>query len=102
MTCHSQNYSQVKFEISDIKGPLPGASVRIKDSSTETTTDINGKASLQIKNANPIIQISFFNLIEFELLKHTDLVVITLSDKSVINYYSKGKKIKRKKIKRVI
>ncbi|NCD69737.1 SusC/RagA family TonB-linked outer membrane protein [Mucilaginibacter agri] len=50
----------VKGVVTDEKGqPLPGASIKIKNGTTGTVTDVNGAFSLSVPDASAVLQVSF-------------------------------------------
>ncbi|MGV8136636.1 MAG: SusC/RagA family TonB-linked outer membrane protein [Mangrovibacterium sp.] len=58
----------VSGTVVDIKGePIPGATVLIKSTTIGTTTDFNGKFSLQIPPESQILQVSFVGFITQEI-----------------------------------
>ena len=50
---------QVTGTVSDELGPVLGATVREKGTQNGTTTDMNGKFQLKVKNVNATLSISF-------------------------------------------
>ncbi|MEX8548582.1 MAG: TonB-dependent receptor [Mucilaginibacter sp.] len=50
---------KVQGTVSDVKGPLPGVSVKVKGSGIGTVTDVNGKYSLNAPDGNGTLVFSF-------------------------------------------
>ncbi|HMF72330.1 MAG TPA: carboxypeptidase-like regulatory domain-containing protein, partial [Flavitalea sp.] len=60
--------------------PLAGASIQVKNASTGTSTDKDGKFTLQVDNENATIVVSFSNYITQEIaLKNQKTIVVELS-----------------------
>ncbi|KHJ39290.1 TonB-dependent receptor SusC [Pedobacter glucosidilyticus] len=74
--------------------PLPGVSVRIKGSTTGTTTDVNGKYTINIPDAGTVLVFSFIGFTSQEIVvnnqKSVDVTLIddskTLSEVVVVGY----------------
>lgn len=67
----------IKGQVTDDQGePLPGVSVLVKGTQSGTTTDVQGRYTLEIENPNAILTFSFVGYISQELLT---------GDKSEIN-----------------
>ena len=49
---------RVTGKISGADGPIPGANVLLKGTSTGTSTDANGDFTLSVRGANPVLVIS--------------------------------------------
>ncbi|UKT62676.1 SusC/RagA family TonB-linked outer membrane protein [Pedobacter mucosus] len=71
-----------KITAQDDGGPLPGASIKIKGSTTGTSTDGSGNFSLQVSQANSILVISLIGYVpqEINLGSRTTITVALVSD----------------------
>jgi hypothetical protein len=49
----------VQGTVTDAKGPLPGVNVKLKGTTTGTTTDVNGKYKLTVPDGNGTLVFSF-------------------------------------------
>jgi len=71
----------VSGTVSEASGPLPGASVLVKGSTSGTTTDFDGKYSIDVPNDNAILVFSFLGYITQEVLVGDKTTInITLSE----------------------
>ncbi|WP_147678118.1 SusC/RagA family TonB-linked outer membrane protein [Algibacter pacificus] len=70
--------------VSDGNGPLPGASVLVKGTSNGTTTDFDGKFSLDNLSANAVLQISYmgYNSQEIAINNQTSINIVLVEDAS--------------------
>ena len=60
---------------------LPGASVMVKNTSNGTTTDFDGKFSIQVENANAILQFTYMGYVTQEkALNGAAVVNISLAE----------------------
>jgi len=71
--------------VNDITGkPIPGATVRVKGSSTGTITDANGKYSLPNLSADNVLVVSFVGMKTFEIKVGTQSNIdVVLADESI-------------------
>ncbi|MCC5944174.1 MAG: hypothetical protein JJT94_04515 [Bernardetiaceae bacterium] len=92
----------VTFEILDNEHkPIEGATFRVKNSNSaiEAHTEINGKATLNLKREAVDIELSTMDLhTTFRLIKGADYVKVYLNKKQVV-YYAGKKIIKKAKLK---
>lgn len=76
----SMVYAQqtVTGTVSDDTGPLPGASVLVKGSTAGTTTDFDGNFSLDVPEANAVLEIRFlgYTTLEYPLDGQTEVTIV--------------------------
>ena len=79
---YAQQPITVTGTVKDSKGePLPGVSVRIKDSQAGTTADVNGKYSIRLPNANATLVFSFIGFGSQEInVAGKTLIDVTMGD----------------------
>ena len=71
----------VSGTVSDNTGPLPGASVVVKGTSTGTTTDFDGNYSINVPSNNAILEVSFLGYTTIEVpVGEQSIVNITISE----------------------
>lgn len=95
---HAQSISGV---VSDVNGPLPGANVIVKGTTNGTTTDFDGKFTLNEISSNSILQISFVGYATMEVAvngKTTINIVLkedanSLEEVVVVGYGTKKKSL---------
>ena len=97
-----QKINLVEFEIfSEENQPMAGADILVKNSSPiiVTQTDLDGKAKLKLSNLNVEIRLGIMGpSITFKLFENVDLVKVDIKKKKV-EYYSKNKIQKKRKLK---
>ena len=65
--------------VSDENGPIPGASIQVKGSSTGTVTDFDGKYSIAVKDANAVLVFTYIGYKTQEIaIKGKSTVNVTL------------------------
>lgn len=74
---------KISGNVSDEKGnPLSGVTVKIKDSETVTTTGEDGKYSIEVPNAEAVLQFSYVGFQTLERATGQDLIInVTLKEK---------------------
>lgn len=78
----SQQSQKVTGMVSDIMGPIAGANVIQKGTTNGTTTDLDGKFSIEVP-ANATLQISFIGYIQQEIaVKGQNVINVTLKEDS--------------------
>lgn len=90
----------VKGKVSSMDGPLPGVSVRIKDTNTGVATDANGEYTIQVNSSNAILIYSFIGFLTEEepVNGRTTIDVVlmeditTLTEVVVVGYGTESKK----------
>lgn len=78
----------VRGKVVDEKGqPLPGASVRLKDASNSTVTDVNGEFVFRNLNANDVLVVSFIGFFSSEvtITDQTSIQVVLKEDLKGLN-----------------
>ncbi|MGO4818744.1 SusC/RagA family TonB-linked outer membrane protein [Flavobacterium sp. W22_SRS_FP1] len=77
----------VKGSVSDNAGPLPGATVSVKGGSIATTTDFDGKFSLNVLNNNTVLQVSYigYKTIEVAVGERTTLNITLSGDAQTLD-----------------
>ncbi|MGL2965652.1 hypothetical protein [Flavobacterium sp. XGLA_31] len=97
-----QKLNLVKFEIfAEENQPMAGADIFVKNSSPiiATQTDLDGKAKLKLSDLNVEIRIGVMGpSITFKLFENVDLVKVNIK-KQKVEYYSKNKILKKRKLK---
>jgi len=97
----AQGVLQIKGKVTSADGPIPGASVVVKGTTTGTTTDANGAYSLTVENSNDAILVFSFVgfLTEEEAVAgrtSVDIMLVedisTLSEIVVVGYGTESKK----------
>ncbi|TSD67346.1 TonB-dependent receptor [Inquilinus sp. KBS0705] len=67
--------------VSDVKGPLPGVSVKLKGTSTGIVTDVNGKYSLTVPDGNGTLVFSFVGYTTQEVaINNRTTIDVTLAE----------------------
>ena len=97
-----QKINVVEFEIFEEENqPMAGADIFVKNSSPiiATQTDLNGKAKLKLSKLNVEIRLGVLGpSITFKLFENVDLVKVDIK-KQKVEYYSKNKILKKRKLK---
>ena len=88
--------TQITGTISDADGPLPGATVQVKGSTTGTTTDFDGNYSIEVNDTDAVLVFSFvgYKTQEVAVGNQTTINVTLISDSQldevvVVGYTSK-------------
>ncbi|WP_080238992.1 SusC/RagA family TonB-linked outer membrane protein [Spirosoma rigui] len=72
---------RVTGKISGVDGPIPGANVLLKGTSTGTSTDANGDFSINVRGANPVLVVSSIgNKTQEVTVGNRSTVNVTLED----------------------
>ena len=79
--------------------PIPGASVKVKGSDIGTQTDANGKFSIKVNGANPVLLLSYLGYTTSQVPANSDRLSVvlvqddkTLSEVVVTGYSTKSKR----------
>ncbi|MEZ4854559.1 hypothetical protein [Flavobacterium sp.] len=96
-------FKKINFELLySKKNPIVGANIVVENSNPiiGTSSDLNGKAELDVKNENAKVLISYLGPsdLNFEIVRNTYLIKVNIQKNTIIFYNSNLKKIKRVKI----
>lgn len=96
----AQSTFQVKGKVTSVDGPLPGVSIKIKETTSGTTSDVNGDYALDVSDRNAILVFSYIGFVTEEVPLEgrttVDIMlsedILTLSEIVVIGYGTDSKK----------
>ena len=90
MLCTSMTYSQdVSGKVSDVSGPLPGATILVKGTTNGAQTDLDGKFAIKNVGANAVLVFSYIGLKSQE---------VSVAGKSTINVVLKDASAELKEV----
>lgn len=79
---YKNNINKITGVVSGSGEPLPGASINIKGTTIGTTTDFDGKFSLEIPDTNSTLLISYLGFKSKEMVVNTNYINVNLEEDS--------------------